>query len=213
METKRRYEHSTAAAGAAPAAGLAERALRVFTQPERNPGIPLDLDLVRALRITAARWSDAPPPSPRGAPSRKNGSRVAAARHHLHRPDHAAGRRHPTNVLRLCAKAKSPVRRDLLGALGATGLDLKVGAVCVYHASYLGRGGAREFGDSCGRGLDGIPRGAQSPAQRIEEIKASVAAGAQEIDVVITRALALAGAWEALYAEVAPSGKPAVAPT
>ena len=38
--------------------------------------------------------------------------------------------------------------------------------------------------------------------QRIEEIKASVAAGAQEIDVVITRAHALAGAWEALYDEV-----------
>jgi len=45
-------------------------------------------------------------------------------------------------------------------------------------------------------------RGAQSLPQRIEEIKASVAAGAQEIDVVITRALALAGAWEALYGEV-----------
>src|SRR5437899_7855223 len=51
METKRRYEHPTPAAGATPAAVSPERALRVFTQPERNPGIPLDLDLVRALRI------------------------------------------------------------------------------------------------------------------------------------------------------------------
>src|SRR5213595_557135 len=40
----------------------------------------------------------------------------------------------PTNVLRLCAKAKSPVRRDLLEALDATDLGIKVGAVCVYHA-------------------------------------------------------------------------------
>src|SRR5439155_403593 len=51
METKRRYEHPTPAAGATPAAVSPERALRMFTQPERNPGIPLDLDLVRALRI------------------------------------------------------------------------------------------------------------------------------------------------------------------
>ncbi|HET7380423.1 MAG TPA: hypothetical protein VFJ24_10315, partial [Gaiellales bacterium] len=36
----------------------------------------------------------------------------------------------------------------------------------------------------------------------VEEIKASVAAGAQEIDVVITRALALAGEWERLYEEI-----------
>src|SRR5207248_141493 len=38
--------------------------------------------------------------------------------------------------------------------------------------------------------------------QRLEEIKASLAAGAREIDVVITRAHALAGEWEALYDEI-----------
>src|SRR3989449_847209 len=48
----------------------------------------------------------------------------------------------------------------------------------------------------------GFPAGLNPLPQRIEEIKASVAAGAQEIDVVITRAHALAGAWEALYDEV-----------
>src|SRR6266576_4711260 len=43
METKRRYEH------AAPIAP--ERVLRVVPEPGRNPGTPLDLDLVRALRV------------------------------------------------------------------------------------------------------------------------------------------------------------------
>ncbi len=40
----------------------------------------------------------------------------------------------PGKVRRLCAKARRPVRAELLEALGAGGLDLTVGAVCVYHA-------------------------------------------------------------------------------
>src|SRR5438552_12689836 len=39
----------------------------------------------------------------------------------------------PGNVLRLCAKAQRPVRQDLLEALGAQSLGIKVAAVCVYH--------------------------------------------------------------------------------
>src|SRR5436190_6981532 len=39
----------------------------------------------------------------------------------------------PGNVLRLCAKARQPVRQDILHALGAEDINLKVGAVCVYH--------------------------------------------------------------------------------
>src|SRR5947208_11698070 len=45
----------------------------------------------------------------------------------------------PGNVLRLCAKARRPVRQDILEALGAQslrapyGTGITVGAVCVYH--------------------------------------------------------------------------------
>ena len=39
----------------------------------------------------------------------------------------------PGTVERLCAKARRPVRADLLAALGADSLGLKVAAVCVYH--------------------------------------------------------------------------------
>ena len=42
--------------------------------------------------------------------------------------DDTAGR-----VVRLCAKARSPIRPDLLKALGMTARSLTVGAVCVYH--------------------------------------------------------------------------------
>src|SRR2546425_8120076 len=48
----------------------------------------------------------------------------------------------------------------------------------------------------------GFPAGLNPFPQRLEEIRASVEAGAREIDVVITRAHALAGDWEALYREV-----------
>src|SRR5712664_4694934 len=93
----------------------------------------------------------------------------------------------PSNVLRLCAKAKSPVRPDLLGALGATGLDVKVGAVCVYHAFVpLAVEALEGSGVPVAAVSTGFPAGLNPLPQRIEEIKASVAAGAQEIDIVIT---------------------------
>ena len=38
------------------------------------------------------------------------------------------------NVQRLCAKAKSPVRPDILASLGCQSLGITVGAVCVYPA-------------------------------------------------------------------------------
>jgi deoxyribose-phosphate aldolase len=60
--------------------------------------------------------------------------RVAAARDHHDRPDHALGDDTPGNVRRLCAKARHPLRDDMTEALGVKDLDIKVGAVCVYHA-------------------------------------------------------------------------------
>src|SRR3954470_17985397 len=48
----------------------------------------------------------------------------------------------------------------------------------------------------------GFPAGLSPVAQRLAEIRASVAAGAREIDIVITRAHVLTGNWEALYDEV-----------
>src|SRR5207237_10912009 len=48
----------------------------------------------------------------------------------------------------------------------------------------------------------GFPAGLNPLPQRVDEIRASVAAGAREIDVVITRAHALTGDWEALYDEI-----------
>jgi deoxyribose-phosphate aldolase len=49
----------------------------------------------------------------------------------------------------------------------------------------------------------GFPHGLSPLPQRIAEIKASVDAGASEIDIVITRAHVLNGEWNALFDEVA----------
>src|SRR5438309_1912130 len=182
METKRRYEH---AASISP-----ERVLRVVPQPGRNPGTALDLDLVRALRVnrSAVERRAATIPTRRTVKKEWQAAWLLRAITCMDLTT-LQGDDTPTNVLRLCAKAKSPVRPDLLDALGATDLGITAGAVCVYHAfvpvavQALARSGIPVAAVSTG-----FPAGLNPLPQCIEGIKASVAAGAQEIDVVITRA-------------------------
>jgi deoxyribose-phosphate aldolase len=109
----------------------------------------------------------------------------------------------PGRVRRLCAKARRPVREDLLEAMGATRLPIRVGAVCVYHTFVETALEALEgSGIPVAAVSTGFPAGLSPFSQRLGEIRASVAAGAEEIDVVITRAHALTENWRALYDEV-----------
>ena len=109
----------------------------------------------------------------------------------------------PGTVERLCAKARRPLRDDLVTALGVEGLDIKVGAVCVYHTFVPTAVRALEgSGIPVAAVSTGFPAGLSPLAQRIDEIRASVDAGAREIDIVITRAHVLLGHWDALYDEV-----------
>ena len=107
-------------------------------------------------------------------------------------------------VRRLCAKARRPLEPRLVNALGIQDLHLTVGAVCVHHA----------FVETAVKALDGsgipvaavstgFPAGLSPLDTRVEEIRRSVSAGAQEIDIVITRAHVFNGEWNALYDEVA----------
>ena len=207
MDTKGKYQAappSLAAAGALPMSVSPERALRVFTPPVRNPGIPLDLDRVRALRInrSAVERRAATIPTRRTVKKEWQAAWLLRAITCLDLTT-LQGDDTATNVRRLCAKARQPVRVDLLQALRALDLDIKVGAVCLYHAFVPIAVEALEgSGIPVAAVSTGFPAGLNPLPQRIEEIKASVAAGASEIDVVITRAHALAGEWEALYDEV-----------
>jgi deoxyribose-phosphate aldolase len=104
-------------------------------------------------------------------------------------------------VRRLCSKARQPVRRDLLDAMGVS--NVTVGAVCVYHDMI-------ETAVDALRGTDipvaavstGFPAGLSPLPLRIAEIEASVAAGAREIDIVISRRHVLDQNWQALYDEM-----------
>ena len=109
----------------------------------------------------------------------------------------------PGTVERLCAKARRPLREDLTDALGVRALDIRVGAVCVYHTFVPTAVRALEgSGIPVAAVSTGFPAGLSPLAQRIDEIRASVEAGAREIDIVITRAHVLLGHWDALYDEV-----------
>ncbi len=109
--------------------------------------------------------------------------------------DDSAGR-----VERLCAKARQPVRPEILKALGADGLNVHPGAVCVYH-NFVGTAvNALKGTDIPVAAVStGFPAGLTPFETRIKEVEASVAAGAKEIDVVIERHHVLNGDWQALY--------------
>src|SRR6266852_9078869 len=106
-------------------------------------------------------------------------------------------------VRRLCAKARQPLQNELIEKLGIDDLRIRVGAVCVYHL----------FVETAVRALEGsgipvavvstgFPAGLSPLPERIAEIRRSVEAGAQEIDVVITRAHVFGGEWQKLYDEI-----------
>jgi len=107
-------------------------------------------------------------------------------------------------VRRLCAKAKQPLQDHIIKALGIEELKLTTGAVCVYHAFVETAVKALEgTGIPVAAVSTGFPAGLSPLAERVEEIKRSVEAGAAEIDIVITRAHVFNGEWNALYDEVA----------
>ncbi|UTW54838.1 deoxyribose-phosphate aldolase [Kordiimonas sp. SCSIO 12610] len=106
-------------------------------------------------------------------------------------------------VKRLCAKARNPVQKSILKSFEMESLGLTTGAVCVYHEMVETAVKALEgTGVPVAAVSTGFPAGLAPIETRIEEIRKSVAAGAREIDIVITRSHVLTGNWHALYEEV-----------
>jgi len=107
-------------------------------------------------------------------------------------------------VRRLCAKARQPLQHELVTKLGIELLDIKVAAVCVYHVFVeTARRALEGSGIRVAAVSTGFPAGLSPLAERVAEIRRSVEAGADEIDIVITRAHVFAARWQALYDEVA----------
>ena len=109
----------------------------------------------------------------------------------------------PGRVRRLCAKAKSPIKRDLVDSLDVEELNLNVGAVCVYHDMITHAKAALAGSEIPIAAVStGFPAGLTPFKLKVLEIHESVAAGADEIDVVISRKHVLNGDWKKLYDEV-----------
>ena len=107
------------------------------------------------------------------------------------------------NVIRLCEKAKNPVREDLLEKLEMQNENLTTGAVCVYHNLIpFAKEALKGTSIPIAAVSTGFPAGKISLEDKITEIKKSVAAGAKEIDIVISRDLVLESKWKELYDEI-----------
>src|SRR5215813_6319167 len=208
VEKNRRYGIAEGG-GATPAEGLASSQGPIATLGGRpllsNQGIPLNLDWVQQVRVNTS------------AVERRAASHVA--RRTVKKDWQAAwllrsitcmdlttlsGDDTDERVRRLCAKARHPIRQDLVDKLGIADLQIKVAAVCIYHTFIETAKHALEgSGIHVAAVSTGFPAGLSPLAERVAEIRRSVEAGAHEIDVVITRAHVFGGRWQALYDEIA----------
>src|SRR5437764_10656770 len=101
----------------------------------RNPGVPLDLDWIHEARFTnrsAAERRAATLPARRSVKKTWQAAWLLRAVTCIDLTT-LNGDDTPGSVRRLCAKARQPVRQDVLERLGAGDLHATVGAVCVYH--------------------------------------------------------------------------------
>ena len=174
------------------------------TSHPRNPGMPLDLDWVAGARVNRSAV-ERRTATLSGRRSVKKDWQAAWLLRALTCIDLTtlAGDDTPGRIKRLCAKAKHPLRPDMLQALGGGSEKITVGAVCVYPNR------VRDAVEAL-RGTDipvasvaaGFPAGQTPLPQRIAEIEQAIEAGAREIDIVISRNHVLTGDWQALYDEV-----------
>lgn len=171
------------------------------TEP-RNPGMPLDLNWVLGAQANTS------------AIERRAGN--IGARRSVKKAHQAAwllravtcidlttlsGDDTERRVGRLCAKARQPVSAHLLDALGMG--PITTGAVCVYHDMIeAARQALTGTNIPIAAVSTGFPAGLSPLELRIKEIEMSVAAGATEIDIVISRRHVLTGNWQALYDEM-----------
>ncbi len=178
--------------------------LEAAPHPERNPGGALDLGWVEAARInrSAVERRAATIPTRRTVKQQWQAAWLLQAIRCMDLTT-LSGDDTVGTVARLCAKARQPLSQEMAEALGVARLGITVGAVCVYHemvpAAVVGLRGTNIPVAAVSAGF---PAGLNALDLRIREIEQSVAAGAREIDIVISRRHVLNGDWQALYDEI-----------
>ena len=170
----------------------------------RNRGTSLDLELINSIHINRSALERRANSLPKRR-AVKNDWQVAWMLHAIRCIDLTtlAGDDTPGRVLRISQKAIRPIRSDLLSALDLDVDTIHCASVCVYH----------NMVETVAKSVQGSPVGTcavstgftagQIPHhQKLEQIEASVAAGATEIDIVVSRSNVLRNDWQALYDEV-----------
>jgi len=171
---------------------------------ERNPGVPLDLDWVMGAHInkSAVERRTATLPMRRTVKKDWQAAWLLRAITCIDLTT-LAGDDTPGKINRLCAKAKTPVRPDMLQRLGVENETITVGAVCVYSNRVAEAVRALQGSNiPVASVATGFPAGQTPLHQRIGEIEQAVESGAREIDVVIARNYVLTGNWQAMYDEL-----------
>jgi deoxyribose-phosphate aldolase len=183
---------------------ISERSAAVSQVPVSNPGIEFDAGWVNRVRVnlSAAERRVETLPKRRSVKKAWQSAWLLKAVSLMDlttlSADDTAGR-----VSRLCAKARAPVRADLLEALGWGKRPLTTAAICVYHEMVpIARAALAGSDIAIAAVSTGFPAGLSPLELRVEEIRRSVQAGATEIDVVISRRHVLTSDWRALYVEV-----------
>ena len=184
--------------------GLAAAGESFLGEPARNAGTPLHLDWFAGARVnlSAAERRAATLPARRSVKKEYQAAWLVKAVTCIDLTT-LAGDDTPGRVRRLAAKARRPLRSDIVAALGLSDAPPTVGAVCVYPTMVAPAVKALEgSGILVASVATGFPAGLTPLPQRLAEIRYAVDQGAAEIDIVITRAHALLGNWSALYDEI-----------
>lgn len=174
---------------------------------ERNPGTSLDLGWVESSKVNLPA-TNRRAASHKTRRSVKNVWQAAWLLQAVRCIDLTTldGDDTPGNVSRLCYKAKTPVRQDLVKSLGMDDVKIHVAALCVYSERVPDAVKALKEVSAMHIPIAsvaaGFPSGQIPMELRLAEIRKAVEYGASEIDIVITRALVLQGNWQALYDEV-----------
>jgi deoxyribose-phosphate aldolase len=170
----------------------------------RNPVAAFDADLIESVRVnrSAAERRAATLPGRRTVKKQWQAAWLVRAIQCIDLTT-LSGDDTPGRVRRLCAKARQPVRQELLEAMGIGNLGIATGAVCVYHEMVRPAVEALQGSSIPVAAVStGFPAGLSPLNLRIKEIEASVAAGAAEIDIVINRGHVLTGNYRAVYDEM-----------
>jgi deoxyribose-phosphate aldolase len=172
--------------------------------PPRNPGMPLDLDPIANARVnlSAVERRAATLTTRRSVKKEWQAAWLVKAITCIDLTT-LAGDDTPERVARLCAKARNPLRADLVQALGLPAMP-QVGAVCVYPTMVGAAVKALQgSGIPVASVATGFPTGLMPLDLRLAEIRYAVEQGAREIDIVISRATVFGGDWQRLYDEIA----------